>query len=262
MIFGSSIAILPENESFIAQATLLAETLKLTILSPQNIKNIKDYSAVIIVGKIICLQECGKNAAGPVYVDFASGAAEFRRKNGGGKDEMIAKAVGLKHLKSPYILDATAGLGRDGFVLASLGCRVQMIERSPIVFALLEDGLNRALQNPEIKDIAARISLYNGNAVDFMEQTTDIPDVIYLDPMFPAREKSSLVKKEMRIFKNIIGHDADSSTLLEPSLAKAKYRVVVKRPRLAPTLTELAPSLQIEGKSSRFDIYVNKSISN
>jgi 16S rRNA (guanine1516-N2)-methyltransferase len=254
------LAILPQSESFTAQANLLAEQLNLPLLSPQNPKSI-NVPIVIIVGENgIGLQECGKNAAGAVYVDFASGAAEFRRKKGG--EELIAKAIGLKSLKNPYVLDATAGLGRDGFVMASLGAKVHMVERSPIIFALLEDGIKRALQNAEIKDIAARILLNHANAVEFLRSMLDEPDVIYLDPMFPEREKSSLVKKEMRIFKSLIGKDEDSAALLEPALAKAKYRVVVKRPRLAPTLTGLAPSVQFEGKSSRFDVYVKAGIRN
>ena len=58
---------------------------------------------------------------------------------------MLAKAVGLKKGACPDVIDCTAGLGRDAFVLASLGCRVVMLERVTVVHALLNDGLAQAL---------------------------------------------------------------------------------------------------------------------
>ena len=79
-----------------------------------------------------------------IYVDFVEGELAHRRKFGGGKGQMIAKAVGLNKGFVPTILDATAGLGADAFVLASLGCEVKMIERSPLARLLLADGLERA----------------------------------------------------------------------------------------------------------------------
>lgn len=258
----SNLAIQVDNPSLEKQATALAAKLNLPIIPSQNPKSITEFSAVLIIAESgISLQECGAKASGAICVDFVAGAAAHRRKFGGGKGQMIAKAVGLQSLKNPYVVDATAGLGRDGFVLASLGCKVHMIERSPIVFTLLEDGLARALQDAEIRSIAEHITITNENAIDWLNNTKDSPDVVYLDPMFPEREKTALVKKEMRIFKDIIGSDPDSSKLLEPALAKAKYRVVVKRPHHAPTLSGIVPTIQLEGKSSRFDIYVNKSVS-
>ncbi len=81
------------------------------------------------------------------------------------------------------------------------------------------------------------------------------PDVVYLDPMFPERQKSADVKKEMRAFHRLVGADADADDLLAPALAAARYRVVVKRPRKAPDLAGRPPSHRVEGKSSRFDVY-------
>ncbi|WP_445775347.1 class I SAM-dependent methyltransferase, partial [Shewanella sp.] len=64
-----------------------------------------------------------------INVDFVSGAVAHRRKFGGGRGQSIAKAVGLKQGVTPTVVDGTAGLGRDAFVLASLGCKVIMVER-------------------------------------------------------------------------------------------------------------------------------------
>lgn len=193
---------------------------------------------------------------GPVRVDFASGAAEWRRLHGGGRGEMVAKACGLKKDFIPSVFDATAGLGRDAFVLASLGCTVTLCERSPVVSALLEDGLRRAGLDDEVGPIAARMSLLSGSAIQRLGAGEVQVDVVYLDPMFPHRDKAASVKKEMKVFQMLVGADEDADALLAPALLVACKRVVVKRPRLAPWLAGKKPSMAIEGKSSRFDVYM------
>ncbi len=251
------IAIMPVSDAFLQRAKDISAQLSLPVIAIQNIKEINEFIAVLLVDENgLALQECGKDAAGPVYVDFVGGALGHRLKYGGGKGQMIAKACGLGKLKSPYILDATAGLGRDGFVLASLGARVQMVERVPVISALLQDGLKRALESEITHDIAARINFHEGNAAIYISNMEDAPDVIYMDPMFPERTKTALVKKEMRIFKKIIGADGDADALLQAALTKAKNRVVVKRPRVAPYLMEKKPSFVMEGKAGRFDVYM------
>lgn len=202
------------------------------------------------------LAELGPGVPGPVRVDFVEGALAHRRLYGGGSGQMIAKAVGVQSGIRPRILDATAGLGRDAFVLATLGCEVQLIERQPVIAALLEDGLARAAQSPDVAAIVARMVLRTGNAIELMGQWPDEPpQVIYLDPMFPHRDKSALVKKEMRLFRPLVGDDLDAPALLAAALALASHRVVVKRPRKAPAIEGPKPGYSLEGKSSRYDIY-------
>ncbi|WP_286234056.1 class I SAM-dependent methyltransferase [Thalassotalea sediminis] len=196
---------------------------------------------------------------GAIAVDFVSGATAHRRKFGGGRGQDIAKAVGLKHGFTPCVLDATAGLGRDAFVLATLGCNVKMIERNPIVAALLQDGLLRASLSNEVKDITDRMTLMFGSSIENMTDEEDI-DVVYLDPMYPHKEKSAAVKKEMRVFQSLVGEDLDSDALLAPALQIAHYRVVVKRPSYADFLAKKKPSTSIKMKKNRFDVYVNKAI--
>ncbi|MBO9493895.1 class I SAM-dependent methyltransferase [Thalassotalea sp. G20_0] len=197
----------------------------------------------------------------PIVVDFVGGKAGHRRKFGGGKGQDIAKAVGLNKGVKPSVLDATGGLGRDAFVLASLGCNVTLIERSPVVAALLADGLRRALEDSDVAPIAQQMSLLPGNAIELMGASDNQYDVVYLDPMFPHREKSALVKKEMRLFQDLLGDDPDANQLLQPALNLARYRVVVKRPRLAPDLNGQAPTYRLEGKACRYDIYALKAFS-
>lgn len=196
---------------------------------------------------------------GAVYVDFVSGKAAHRRKFGGGKGQDLAKAIGLHKIKNPSVIDATAGLGRESFVLATLGCQVTALERNPMVHALLQDGLQRAQEAYDLalKQIIENITLHHIAAQDYLAQLKqDVPDVIYLDPMFPERQKSAQVQKEMRFFHEVVGDDTDDDVLLEQARYKAKKRVVVKRPRLAPLLADCEPNFVIKGKAIRFDVYL------
>lgn len=207
------------------------------------------------------LAELGPQAPGPIRVDFVDGAVAHRRLFGGGSGQMIAKAVGIQSGVRPLVLDATAGLGRDAFVLASLGCTVSLIERQPLIAALLEDGLARAERDPDVALITARMQLLVGNAISLMNDWQgERPQVIYLDPMFPHRDKSALVKKEMRVFRPLVGDDMDAPALLAAALQLASHRVVVKRPRKAPVVEGAKPGYALEGKSSRYDIYPLKKL--
>jgi len=205
-------------------------------------------------GCVLCYLE-GKKLR-QLQVSFVSGAKDHRRKFGGGKGQAIAKAVGLGQSKRPLsVLDATAGQGGDAFVLASLGCHLTLVERSPVARALLVSALEQGKAHADLSEDQALINIF-----ERMHLLSEEHDVVYLDPMFPERKKSALVKKEMRVFHDIIGADADSDGLLEPALALAEYRVVVKRPNIAPFLGGKAPEYQLNGKACRFDIYVKRSI--
>ncbi|MGJ8515797.1 class I SAM-dependent methyltransferase [Carnimonas bestiolae] len=200
----------------------------------------------------------------PLHVDFVGGKAGHRRRFGGGRGQLIARACGFKAGVTPSVIDATAGLGRDAFVLASLGARVVMIERVPEIAALLEDGLVRAMAHPDVREIAARMSLQHGDASAQLAQLVAdsgvAPQVVHLDPMFPHREKSALVKKEMRLFRELAGSDDDAPRLLEAALEVATHRVVVKRPKGAPPIQGPAPQHTVEEKNSRYDLYVHRSL--
>ena len=193
----------------------------------------------------------------PVVIDFVSGKMSYRRKFGHAGGEAISKAVGIKKGHRPNIVDATAGWGRDAFVLATMGCRVHMIERSDVITKLLKDGLRRAELDEKIGPmIKANLSLTCGDSQQELLQTPFEPEVIYLDPMFPQKEKSALVKKEMRMLQDVVGPDDDADELLKVSLHIATKRVVVKRPAYADFLAEIKPQTSIKTKKHRFDIYL------
>lgn len=203
----------------------------------------------------------------PLSIDFLAGKMQYRLSQGSKNKEQIAKAVGLKGQIKPKVWDTTAGLGRDAYILASLGCQLQLIERSPILFLLLQDGLLRAANDPIAAPIVARMHLTLGNArtilenIDDPEQANPPLEVIYLDPMYPSRSKSALTKKEMRIIRGMVGDDKDADALLSTALTKALYRVVVKRPTSADPLPGPRPDFTIAGGNNRFDIYLTHSCS-
>ena len=245
------------------QARELAESLAIPCLGLVKPKQVKNVSLLLYSDDLgLCLQLTGKGAPGPVRAEFVSGKAGYRREHGGGTGQLIAKAVGLqKTRQSLHVLDATAGLGQDAFVLASLGCRVTLFERSPVVHAILADGLARASINEQCADITSRMKLEEGDSLHWLQRSEpDSVDVIYLDPMFPHRDKSALVKKEMQVFRQVVGDDDDSDALLEAALAVARYRVVVKRPRKAEPLNGPPVTTRVEGKSSRYDVYSIKAL--
>lgn len=211
---------------------------------------------LITINNRLSLKLDDENNFNPIFVDFLEGELAYRKKQGGGKSQLIAKAVGIKPKIKLSILDVTAGLGRDAFVLAALGCDVVMCERSPVIFALLEDGLKRAQKENWFN--ALSLKLVHADAIDFLSRISgdNKPDVVYIDPMFPERNKSALVKKEMRVLREVVGDDMDSEKLFQVALSVAKKRVVVKRSKLAPTVTNKKPDLVFMGKSSRFDVYL------
>ena len=205
------------------------------------------------------LRQTGKAAPGPVVAEFVAGTARHRRLYGGGRNQPLARAIGMKSGVNPKVLDATAGLGKDAFVLASLGCKVDLLERSSIIHALLENGLQRAAANAATKKIVSeRIQLIHTDTIQYLKDLNlqRLPDVIYMDPMYPDRTKSALVKKEMRLFKSVIGSDMDADELLQAALNSKVKRVVVKRPRQAPHIGGLEPFTMIQTKNTRYDIYI------
>lgn len=194
--------------------------------------------------------------SGPVYIDFMQGKKNHRRQFGGGKGQPLARAVLAQ--QQPHIIDATAGMGGDGFVFASLGCQVTLIERSPIIAALLADAIERTQQvetPSEIRAIMDRITLIQADAADYLIQQKPLCEVIYCDPMYPDKKKTAAAPKEMQALQQLVGADQDSERLLAAALQTAQKRVVVKRPKKAPPLIGTAPNAHISSPNTRYDLY-------
>ncbi|MBS0287123.1 MAG: class I SAM-dependent methyltransferase [Proteobacteria bacterium] len=192
-------------------------------------------------------------------VDFQQGSLRYRHDHLQGRNELIAKAIGFKKGMPLHVLDATAGWGREAFLLAALGCEVTLCERHPVVSTLLEKALHQAKNDPALQDTISRMTLIKSCAMTYLQAHPDIsPDIIYCDPMFPLRQKSALVKKEMQILHTLVGEDKDSEDLVKLCYLRAQKRVVVKRALRAPLLFP-APSMTYKARSHRFDVYVRQA---
>lgn len=194
-----------------------------------------------------------------IYVDFAHGALAHRQQFGGGRGQALAKAIGLKKGKTPAVLDITAGLARDAYILAALGCKITLVEQSPVLYTLIEDGVKRGLEEPASSEVLKNfMNLVNADAILYMEHM-DVdtrPDVIYIDPMYPEKKKSALVKKDMQILQRLLGKDEQAENLLKSALAHAGKRVVVKRPIHAEPAGGIEPDTCISSKKTRYDVYL------
>ena len=187
---------------------------------------------------------------------FIEGPILHRLKYGKGRGQNLAKAVGMKSNKNRNIVDATAGLGYDSFILASLGAKITLIERSEKMYDILQNGINEGiLFGGEIQRIINRMELLFGDSKDILPKLS--PEVIMIDTMYKDRKKTALVKNNMRLVRDIVGPDPDYIELLEVALNCAKNRVVLKQPRYADPIKEIGKcSHQILGKTIRYDIFM------
>ncbi len=246
-----------ESENLAAVAIPFAEKHTLEVCSVETVS-----TPFILYYKEAFVELIDRQTNAAIHVDFLAGTLAHRRQYGGGKGQAIAKAIGLKQYKLPLkVLDATAGLAKDAFVLACLGCSLTLIEQNPVVAELVKDALSRAENDEAFKTIKELgFELINSDAVEFLKTIPNPPDVIYIDPMYPERKKSAAVKKNMQILQKLVSHDKNKiineTELLNQALITAKKRVVVKRPKGAPCLTDTQPSMSIESKTTRYDVYV------
>lgn len=208
----------------------------------------------------------GSKVPAATRVDFMDGTLQYRLRTSG-KRQGLGKAVGLDKAAGIRVLDATAGLGRDALVLAHLGCEVEMVEKSPVMQLLLEDGLTRARRQADASfaETLRRMTLVAGDSREIFAAiaagTRAMPDVIYLDPMFPPREKSASVKKDIAMLQSVLGVEEDFPGLLAAALPCARHRVVVKRPGSRLSEDARPPTFVVPGKSAHFEVYVNSSFS-
>jgi len=187
---------------------------------------------------------------------FIEGPILHRLKYGKGRGQNLAKAVGMKSNKNRTIIDATAGLGYDAFILASLGANVTLIERSKIMYNLLQEGISEAKSfGGEISGIISRMNLIFGDSKFILPDL--LPEVILIDTMYKERKKTALVKNDMRLVRDIVGSDSDYIQLIDVALNQASNRVVIKQPRYADQIDNIKPySHQILGKTIRYDVYM------
>jgi 16S rRNA (guanine1516-N2)-methyltransferase len=220
---------------------------------------VSDQAKLERVDGRLVLRDLDQPLIKPIFVDFMSN--DFRRRaREPRKVQLLAKALGLTNRKgsAPVVVDATAGLGTDAALMAQWGCRVTAIERSSLIFQLLEDGHVRAVA--EGFEALSRMTVVHSDAETYLRAVLDKPDIIFIDPMYPDSKKTALPRKEMQILRGVLEPSAitDVMKLLDVSLTVAVERVVIKRPPHADTLKPLGrlPSHTLEGKAVRYDIYL------
>jgi len=183
-------------------------------------------------------------------IDFVNDHLNYQRKGIRGKNELLAKALGLsKGVRK--VLDLSAGLGIDAVFMTQLGFEVVAVERAKLVYVLLQEALEKAL------DLQSHLKFVNADAFEYLrtKQSLSDFDAIYFDPMYPHKKKSALPKQEMVLFRELVGNDEDASKVLSEALKWPVSRVVVKRPIGAEALL---PGVRhsFEGKVVRYDIYM------
>jgi len=264
-IQSADLALLATDPRDDVVAAELAERLGLPLLpTGSDPASCDEVDAVLVVnGGCLSLQQTGRGAPGPVTVDFGSSAMRHRRRSG--HNELLGRSVGVGKKSPLWVVDATAGLGRDSFVLADLGCEVTLCEREPVIVELLRAGMCVATGHcdPWLDGVLGRMRLHPADARSLPADLLREVDVIYLDPMFPQRGKSAAVKKEMALFQLLLdkpGTQQDADELLGWALRQGAARVVVKRPPRAATLQGQQPSHSVAGKAVRYDVYVRRKL--
>ena len=177
-----------------------------------------------------------------------------RVTNGRLQHEMLAKAAKTdqENLKA---IDATAGMGEDSLLLAACGYQVTLYEQNPVIAILLKDALRRAKKNTVLKDIVSRMQLVEGDSIEYLNKRLDPVDVIYLDPMFPGRQKSGLINKKLQLIQKLEPPCSEETALFDAAMAAQPSKIIVKRPLKSPYLDERVPSYSLKGKAIRYDCY-------
>lgn len=207
-----------------------------------------DYLTVLFDSKGVSLSGFGLSYQG----DFEN--MLHRVTNGRLQHEMLAKAVKTdqENLKA---IDATAGMGEDSLLLAACGYQVTLYEQNPVIAILLKDALRRAKKNTVLKDIVSRMQLVEGDSIEHLNKRLDPVDVIYLDPMFPGRQKSGLINKKLQLIQKLEPPCSKETALFDAAMAAQPSKIIVKHPLKSPYLDERVPSYSLKGKAIRYDCY-------
>lgn len=190
-----------------------------------------------------------------IMVDFREMLPRLKQSNL--QREMLVKAARIKGQPMPQtLIDATAGFGEDSLILAAAGFQVQLYEFDEVIAVLLKDGMERAMEIPELKEAVGRMKLVCGDSTEGMRNLDFKPDIVLLDPMFPARQKSALIKKKFQLIQRLESPCSTEEQLLDAAVAADPKRIVIKRPLKGPYLADRKPSYSLEGKAIRYDCFV------
>lgn len=159
----------------------------------------------------------------------------------------LCRATGVVGTKF-RVLDIFAGFGIDGLALAR-HANVTLIEQNPIVFVMLKEFADRM-------SLLADIRLGDGPS-QLSDTTGEAYEVVYLDPMFPTRNKKALPNRAMQHLQALDDSEQISeegvADLVLSARSRALDRVVLKRRLRDPQIDK--PNFSLKGRTVRFDVY-------
>ncbi|WP_413290012.1 class I SAM-dependent methyltransferase [Bdellovibrio sp. HCB337] len=233
-----------QEQGLSAKAQELASFLQIPV-NPENPQSFTFHLELTFAGlRLLDSQERA------LEIDFLKDHLNYQRRGLRGKNELLAKALGYsKGVRK--VLDLSAGLGIDAVFMTQLGFQVTSVERSRLLFVLLDEALKRS------EELQPKLQFICADSFEYLQSQTSSRDIeaIYFDPMYPHKKKTALPKQEMVVFRELVGNDEDASRVLEEALKWPVSRVVVKRPLGAE---ELLPGVRhsFEGKVVRYDVYM------
>ena len=242
------ISIQVKNELCMERAQRISKKLNIEIITDTNLKS----------DLILQLDEDGLSLVSDnmkLFGDFTKIIKRIKQSNL--EKELIIHSAKIKGKKQDLVaIDATAGMGEDSMLLAAYGFQVNLYENNPIIAELLKDALERAQQIPELKEIVGRMKVFEEDSILAMQNLDYEPDVILLDPMFPERTKSALIKKKFQILHKIEIPCTNEKELLDSAIMANPKKIVIKRPLKGEYLAGIKPSYSIKGNSIRYDCII------
>lgn len=173
----------------------------------------------------------------------------------GRKSELLLQACKLNQTMS--VVDANAGFGHDGLLLASTGAKVLMVEKQPVMALLLFYEYHMMGQHQNWQKLLGRINIVCDDASLRLPQLQ--ADLVYLDPMFPQHSYQSKVGKHMQVLHTLVcspSHQEQTMLLQQARQALTDDgKAVVKRPVGANFLADCVPIQSFANDAIRFDIY-------
>jgi 16S rRNA (guanine1516-N2)-methyltransferase len=233
-----------ESPIWQSKAQLLSEALGLGYADAGS-RN--EAGLILVVGERLHLE----NKKGLTFeIDFDEDHIHYRQKQIG-KKNLLARALGIEKGIN-QVVDLSCGLARDAVLLAQLGFQVKAYERCAVLWSMLIEA-QKFSTRPEVQGI----KFINDNSLDAISRLSQAErhnQSFYFDPMFPETKKEALPKKEMQIFRELVGLDLDSVEVVRRSFEMKISRLVVKRPPQATPLFR-DPRYCLEGNLIRYDVY-------
>ena len=242
------ISILVKNNLYREKAQRIAKKLNIEIITENNFKS----------NLILQLDEDGLALVSDnmkLFGDFTKIIKRIKQSNL--EKELIIHSAKIKGKKQDLVaIDATAGMGEDSMLLSAYGFKVNLYENNPIIAELLKDALERAQKIPELAEIVGRMKVFEEDSILAMQNLDYTPDVILLDPMFPERTKSALIKKKFQILHKIETPCTNEKELLDSAIMANPKKIVIKRPLKGEFLAGVKPSYSVKGNSIRYDCII------